>query len=1227
MRRTLALALLLAACNEESTPDDAMPPVIDQCEGLPALTLSAQPMRVRVNQAAELRPAGGSTRYTFELQTAASGGTVRGDRWVAGPTPGSDTVLVRDDCGNQASVTVEVRASFAVAPARATIKPGTRFKVRADGMLGLPVFRMQTAGSGGDIDDGGNYSAGPREGLDLIAVRDDASNEEVLLQYDVRSDAMLRGSPARVGVPSGASVLLSSAGGTDAVTWTKLSGPGDLQGGSFRAGATDTGEAVVQASDPFTGETAEVRVQVMEELAPSGRAHGRLSDVANLVTGDFDGDGMIDVALGVPESDLGRPAGGALFVFRGSADGLPATPTWIIEGDSDTGNLGAVLAAGDLDGDGHDDLAASAPGADITIADSGSVSLYKFGAEGPRLLRAPLTGLGRGNFGASLAIADVDGDGDRDLLIGSPGADLAPSNSIRERGVVDVFMLRAGQDIPDLGMQRLGGNDLAADGTRKTTTGLKFGRGLAVADFNKDGRADVATLGAVSNSLLGGVATAKSQIAVAVHFGRMGTPSFVDVPDLYILPANLADSSEGTWRLSATPDARILLTGDQIDSPDLSASGGVKSGGNSGGALIFDLSSEAAPAAPPERPKQLGRGDAFARLYGNEGGSAAGRGALVADVDGDGKAELVLGAPYASYNPMPKDNAQNIRQSGKLLVYPYATLSAGAELNQPSDFRAGATKSDTLGVAVTAAGETLYAFAARASTAEGDFTGRLDAFAGKGALAERARKSAELPAELASRQHGAALKLAVLDDQLRVLVGAPGFSGAGANGDGNDVGAGQSLLYTRGSREPKLVHEGADRAYETQGHKAFAGRGTGVDVAFTDFDGDGRKDLVVAAPNLRTPTMNNTDYAALDAACVTSSEQNNGGALVYIAQPDSSFREGFRLLAPSAIAGCTPADDNKCKRSGLARAGLVGDFDFDGDGKQDVMLTRNNGLEVFLGRAPVDASFAKPTLACDPVFSLPALAQGVSAPSALGDLDGDGCAEVALRYAQDQRAGLLVAYGYSTGGTRCKAHKEPAWLRISGDAESGLANMQLGLAATRAGKLLGDARDFVAVSAGAFPFRGITQPVVLLFDVAQWKRPASGEQVVGALNMGLTPLALVTTQRAVGFGRSLAGNVDLDGDGQPELVVAAPGASINGDGTGAVFSFRGGSTLAAQLVSGSAVLEPSALLVGDGSERASVGQALSVIGASARTPAAIGLGAPLSYRSGTANGSAWLYTF
>ena len=132
--------------------------------------------------------------------------------------------------------------------------------------------------------------------------------------------------------------------------------------------------ALIEAEDPFTHERARLVVHILEELGGADKPHGRLTDQASLSTGDFDGDGIEDLALGVPESDLGKPSGGAVFVFKGSADGLPKQPTWTLTGESDTANLGAVLAAGDLDGDGRAELAISEPGADITVADSGAVS-------------------------------------------------------------------------------------------------------------------------------------------------------------------------------------------------------------------------------------------------------------------------------------------------------------------------------------------------------------------------------------------------------------------------------------------------------------------------------------------------------------------------------------------------------------------------------------------------------------------------------------------------------------------------------------------------------------------------------------------------------------------------------------------------------------------------------------------------------------------------------------
>ena len=1241
MLRALCLSVsLLAACGDPAESPLPAAPVINACEGLAPLTVTAHPAKVRIHEAVSLVATGGSGRYSFALAEGGSGGTLHADRLVAGPTPALDHITARDDCGQQAVVDVDVRAGFVVEPSRATVKPGASFQVHVEGTLGDAVFRPQSLASSGSITPGGLYTAGATEGLDLVAVRDTGSGEEVLLQFKVSAVAQFRASPSVLAVPTGASVTLTTLDGSGVLTWSKRTGPGTLAGSSFTAERDAVGTAVLDATDMYTHEVTTVSVHVLEELTRSDRPHGRLSDVANIATGDFDGDGIEDVALGVPESDLGHPSAGALFVFRGSATGLPSTPTWIVTGDTDTANLGAVLAAGDLDGDGHDDLAASAPGADVTVSDSGAVLLYKFTSQGPSLLRPALTGLGRGNFGASLAIADVDGDGDRDLIIGSPGADLAPSSSVANRGVIDLFLLQAGADIPDLGTVRLGGSDLGVDGSLKPTRDVRFGRGLAVADFNGDGRPDLASLGSVNNSLLAGTAVAKGQIAVAVHLGRAASPALLDTPDLYILPANLADSAEGTFRLSSAPAVsdskavRLILTADQMDSPDLSGKAGVKSGGNAGGALLFDLSAQEVRPGAPTKPVQLSRADALAKVWGDEGGIGAGRSVATADVDGDGALELLLGAPYASYNPMPSNAALKLNLSGKILVFPYTKLAKGAELNKPIDTRFGANKSDALGVAVagfvpaTKGQQGVVAFAARASTQYGDFTGRLDSYQGTGSLASFGASSAELTARLASEQHGVAVELSVVDGQVRALVGMPGFSGAGANADGNDVGACRALAYVIGAgAAPRVVAEGAGSPYSDGGQLAYGGRAAGSDVAQTDFDGDGRLDYVVAMPQLPVPNAMSTDYASVQPACVTGISNSNGGALIFLARPDGSYKEGFRVFGIGPIAGCTPADGAPCKRSGLARAGIAGGFDFDGDGKQDLLLTRNNGIEVYLGRAPEDPALGKPSMVCDAAFSLPALAQQTSAPAALGDLDGDGCAEVGARYADGMRSGWLLAFGFSSAGMRCAGHKEGAWLRVSGDAETGLDNMQLGGASTRAGKLLGDARDFVAVSAAQYPFAGVAQPSVLLFDVAQLtaKRPAKGELVLSALNDVLTPYALSYRERTVGLGQSLAGNVDLDGDGQVDLVVSAPGASLNGDGSGAVFAFRGGPQLATAFAARRSLpLDPWLTVVGDGSERGGVGQSLSVVAKTASTKPTLAIGAPLSYRTGTANGTTWL---
>lgn len=1224
-RRLLAATLLLWACGDEKSGAPMAKP-IDECEGLPAITVSANPPTIRVNGASTVHATGGTGRYTYQLAPDGSGGELRGERLVAGPTPSADHLTVSDECGNTADLEVSVSASFSVAPSRARIRPGTSFQIAVTGALGAATFRADALGSGGSLSAEGHYQAGSQTGLDLIVVHDEGSGDEVLLQYRVDPAARFRGAPELLAAPSGASHKLQTIDGSNVSTWTITSGPGSVEDGIFSSASGETGVTTLQGTDSFTQEQTEIRLKLLDELTHDSRPHGRLTDQATLATGDFDGDGLMDAALGVPESDLSKPTGGAVFIFKGSELGLPDKPTWTILGEYDTANLGAVLAAGDLDGDGQDDLAVSEPGADVTSADSGAVLLFKFTDKGPEPLRAALTGLGRGNFGAALAIVDVDADGDSDLVVGSPGADLAASSNVNSRGVVDVFVLQKGSPIPDSGMVRIGGSDLAADGKFKVSGGLRFGRSIAVADFNGDGRVDLASLGTVNNSGAG----ARAQSAVAVHFGRDSSPLFVEKPDLYIAPNHAPDTSEGTFRLRVAPPvgqskaSRILVSADGLDSPDLSSKGGVKSGGNSGGAYLYDLSAHGPADGVPEQPTQLLRGDAFARIWGDSGGAAAGRSSAFVDLDGDGSLELVLGAPYASSTTKVNNRDVTTPTVGKVLVYPYAALNAGDELNKPLDARIGSNANDALGVAVTAFSpgmqSGLLALAARATTDAGDFTGRLDAFLGTGPLSSRSASSCALPARLSAQQRGFAIELLRQGNTPAVLVGAPGFAGLGAKGDGNELGAGRALLFSAATLDQgTVIHEGASAPYTSDGHPAFGGRMVGQDVGVSDFNGDGLSDLIVAAPQLSTPTTSSTDYAANIPACLTSNAQGNGGALVFLNQ-GGSYKEGFRLFAVADIAGCTPADNAACKRRELARNGLTGGFDFNGDGKQDVLLTRANGLEIFLGRAPTDASLNKPSMVCDSVLTLPALGQGTSAPAALGDLDADGCDEVAVRYSSNDRSGLLIAFGFDAAGIRCDGNKEAVWLRLSGDAETGQnSNLQLGIASARAGRLLGGTQDYVAISAGLYPFEGVQQPTVLLYSATQLaaERPLKGEAVVGALNDGLTPIPLVYQERAPGFGRALSGNVDFNGDGLVDLVVSAPGVALHGGGTGVVYVFLGGTNTKGRLSSWLTV-------VGDGSERANVGQDLSVLRAGGGWPAMLGIGAPLSNRTGTANGTAWL---
>jgi len=343
-----------------------------------------------------------------------------------------------------------------------------------------------------------------------------------------------------------------------------VSGAGDVDGDGFddlivgALGADPNGLSSAGSAFVFSGATGSQLFRF------DGQAANDALGFSVSGAGDVDGDGFDDLIVGALVADPnGLSGAGSAFVFSGGTGGQ----LFRFDGQAVNDALGgAVSGAGDVDGDGFDDLIVGAGGADPNgLTDAGSAFVFS-GATGGQLLRfdgqAVQDFLGRSVSGAG----DVDGDGLDDLIVGDPqaapgGMALAGSAFVFTLNPIltassETFSVSAGGtidyaiDFPDVDGGRQYGVLLSARGTGPTLF-----KGLLI-PLTKDRFFVAATKGNTPPQGINFQGTLDPQGKATAHFmaGPGGIPNKLIGPSIFLAAVNkVLDFSSVAQRIDFLP--------------------------------------------------------------------------------------------------------------------------------------------------------------------------------------------------------------------------------------------------------------------------------------------------------------------------------------------------------------------------------------------------------------------------------------------------------------------------------------------------------------------------------------------------------------------------------------------------------------------------------------------------------------------------------------------------
>ena len=425
-------------------------------------------------------------------------------------------------------------------------------------------------------------------------------------------------------------------------------------------------------ADPATTPPCEMRgvrtlgdAEVVVIGASAGdRAGGEVSGA-----GDTDGDGWLDLLVGAP-NDTRRPA---WWLVRGplGADADLGAPSAVFE-DHELGTASSISMSGgvDLTGDGADDLVLAAYGRSDTSSRWTGIAYVVSGPVADTVdladAQATFEGLGTTNpFDLRVAtLPDADGDGIGDLLIGGRWTDAAwllPGPlSGRLDGVAAALTLSG--NAVDLGASVASAGDVDGDGLTDLLVGATGGGAArsGAAWLVAGGTTGTITEDAATAMLVGGAPNQSIGQTVA-GAGDVNADGYADVA--VGGPATVGDLPQAgsVWLVLGPVAGTVPLADAEARMDGVAASDQaffVSAAGDIDGDGFADVlvgapgndtgASDAGAAALYFGPLSgsLRTVDAGLRLYGGAPGDAAGAGlAGVGDLDRDGYDDLLVGVP------------------------------------------------------------------------------------------------------------------------------------------------------------------------------------------------------------------------------------------------------------------------------------------------------------------------------------------------------------------------------------------------------------------------------------------------------------------------------------------------------------------------------------------------------------------------------------------------------